>query len=185
MIDQNPLEKIFWGRITLHHAGAALFFTKDSIVQLLIYELKYKKNKKAGWLLGNIIGHDLLKATLFHPIDFLVPIPLNKKRERDRGFNQSLIICEGIVEVFPLPILNTVLVKHAKTKTQTNKDRVQRGQVAVSPFLLKFPYLIFEKHLLLVDDVVTTGATVEAACKCLSLGKPKSIQLAAGAYTLS
>jgi len=95
-IENNIIEKVFWGRGEITAAGAGLFFTKDSIVQILIFELKYKQNKKAGWLLGRIIGSTIQYLDRFNTIDLLIPIPITRKKERQRGFNQSIIICEGI-----------------------------------------------------------------------------------------
>ena len=184
-IDNNNVDKIFWGRIPLGPSGAGLFFTKNSIVQLLLFELKYKQNKRAGFLLGNMIGWDLKKANRFNEIDCLIPIPVRKITERTRGYNQSLIICEGIVQVLPLPILNAVLFKNKKTNTQTRKDRIERGHNTQHLFGLKKADQIREKRLLLVDDIITTGATAESAGRCLLQANPASIQFAAVAYTLS
>ncbi len=88
-IENNNVDKIFWGRMPLGPSGAVLFFTKNSIVQLLLFELKYKQNKRAGFLLGNMIGWALKKANRFNEVDFLIPIPVRKSTERTRGYNQS------------------------------------------------------------------------------------------------
>lgn len=185
VIENNSVEKIFWGRLSLGPSGATLFFTKNGIVQLLLFELKYKQNKKAGWLLGNMIGNALKKSSRFNHIDFLIPIPIRKTTERTRGYNQSLIICEGIAQAFPIPILKAVLYKNKKTNSQTRKDRIERGHNTDHLFGLKNTDQIYNKHLLLVDDIITTGATAEAAGRCLHQEKPASIQFAAAAYTLS
>ena len=100
-IENNIIEKSFWGRTKINAAGAGLFFTKDSVVQILIFELKYKQNKKAGWLLGRIIGTAMQYLNRFNTIDLLIPIPISLKKERQRGFNQSIIICEGIQQILP------------------------------------------------------------------------------------
>jgi ComF family protein len=184
-IENNNVDKIFWGRLALGPSGAALFFTKNSIVQLLLFELKYKQNKRAGFLLGNMIGWALKKANRFNEIDCLIPIPVRKITERTRGYNQSLIICEGIAQVLPLPILNAVLFKNKNTNTQTRKDRIERGHHSNPIFGLKNADQIREKRLLLVDDIITTGATAESAGRCLLQANPASIQFAAAAYTLS
>lgn len=183
-IENNAVEKIFWGRVSLGASGAALFFTKDSIVQLLLFELKYKQNKKAGWMLGNILGLALQQSNCFQHIDYLIPIPIRPQKERSRGFNQSMVICEGIIKVLPIPILSTILIKKKGTLTQTNKDRLARASHTIKLFQLKKAALIFNKKLLLVDDVITTGATAESACLCLLQANPSSVQFAAVAYTL-
>jgi ComF family protein len=183
-IQNNPIEKIFWGRLALGPSGAALFFTKNSIVQLLLFELKYKQNKRAGILLGNMIGKALKASTRFNQIDYLIPLPVRKKTESKRGYNQSKILCEGIAVFFPIPMLTNVLFKIKKTRTQTHKDRVERGQNRDTQFGLKHAALILNKHVLLVDDIITTGATLESAGLCLQQAQPASLQFAAAAYTL-
>ena len=184
-IENNNIDKIFWGRIPLGPSGAALFFTKNSIVQLLLFELKYKQNKRAGFLLGNMIGWALKKANRLNEIDFLIPIPVRKNTERTRGYNQSLIICEGIAQAFPTPILQAVLFKNKKTNTQTRKDRIERGHNTTLLFGLKNADQICNKNLLLVDDIITTGATAESAGRCLLQANPAAVHFAAAAYTLS
>ena len=184
-IENNNVDKVFWGRLALGPSGAGLFFTKNSIVQLLLFELKYKQNKRAGFLLGNMIGLALKKANRFNEIDYLIPIPVRKNTESTRGYNQSLIICEGIAQAFPIPILQAVLYKNKRTNTQTRKDRIERGHYTSLLFGLKNAEQICNKNLLLVDDIITTGATAEAAGRCLLQANPAVIHFAAAAYTLS
>ena len=183
-IENNIIEKVFWGRGKITAAGAGLFFTKDSIVQILIFELKYKQNKKAGWLLGRIIGSSIQYLDRFNTIDLLIPIPITRKKERQRGFNQSIIICEGIQQILPALKIASVLKKPKSTRSQTFKGRLQRSKQYEHLFALANPVYINGVNLLLVDDVITTGATLEAACTCIWLGKPQSVCLAAAAYTL-
>jgi predicted amidophosphoribosyltransferase len=132
-----------------------------------------------------MIGWALKKGNRFNEIDFLIPIPIRKITERTRGYNQSLLICEGIAQVFPIAILPAVLFKNKKTNTQTRKDRIERGHNTDHLFGLKNADQIYNKHLLLVDDIITTGATVESAGRCLLQANPSSVQFAAAAYTLS
>ena len=183
-IENNIIEKVFWGRSKITAAGAALFFSKDAIVQILIFELKYKQNKKAGWLLGRIIGSSIQHVSRFNTIDLLIPIPITRKKERHRGFNQSIIICEGIQEILPALKIASVLKKPKSTRSQTFKGRLQRSKQYEHLFALADPVSINGVNLLLVDDVITTGATLEAACACLWLGQPQSVSLAAAAYTI-
>jgi predicted amidophosphoribosyltransferase len=184
-MQDNAVEKIFWGRTKIAAAGALLFFTKDSIVQVLIFELKYKQHKKAGLLLGNLIGMELSKLKKFSSIDFLIPIPISAKKARSRSFNQAQIICEGILQFWPGKKITNNLKKINTGLTQTHKDRVQRGMTKLPIFYLQRPEVLCNKNLLLVDDVVTTGATIESACICLEVAKPKTISLATAAYTLN
>jgi len=184
-IEKNTIEKIFWGRVPLHEAGASLFFTKDSIVQSLVFALKYKNQKKAGRLLGNIIGQDIINSQRFKNIDCMIPIPLSKKKQRARGYNQALVICEGIQEKLPYIQILPLLMKHKNTFSQTSKDRIQRTQLSAQSYSIIDPAQIAEKNILVVDDVITTGATIESFCKfLLSEARPHSLSVVAAAYTI-
>ena len=184
-IEKNIIEKIFWGRVSIHEAGASLFFTKDSIVQSLIFALKYKNQKKAGRLLGNIIGQDLLNSQRFKNIDCMIPIPLSKKKQRARGYNQALVICEGIQEKLPHITILPNLLKEKSSKSQTLQNRIERNNLSEQPFKLIAPSLLKNKNVLIVDDVITTGATMEAAAIYLwKEAQPQSISIVAAAYTI-
>ncbi len=180
----NPIEKIFWGRITIQHASAALFFTKDSIVQKLIFELKYKHNKKAGLFLGRIMGNDLKNSSKYACISLLIPIPISTKKLRKRGFNQAQILCEGIAQIWDKKIATNILLKKRNSDSQTHKDRLERAGKNSFQFYLNNIQLLENENILLIDDVITTGATLEAACNCLEQGRPNSINIATAAYTL-
>ena len=184
-IENNKVEKIFWGRVPIQKAGASLFFTKDSIVQSLIFALKYKNQKKAGRLLGNIIGQDLLNSQRFKNIDCMIPIPLSKKKQRARGYNQALVICEGIQEKLPHITILPNLLKEKSSKSQTLQNRIERNNLSEQPFKLIAPSSLKNKNVLIVDDVITTGATMEAAAIYLwKEAQPQSISIVAAAYTI-
>ena len=182
-IEENPVEKIFWGRVQVQSAGALLFFTKDSLVQTLMVQLKYHHNKKVGILFGELIGAAIITASSFKTIDLLVPIPIRKTKLNTRGYNQSQVICMGIEQVCKIPIGN-YLSKKRSTSTQTKKDRNSRLQSIPDLFTLTHPEKLKGKHVLIVDDVLTTGATIEAAVHCLRTAQPASISIAVAAYTL-
>lgn len=182
-MQNNPIEKIFWGRCSIANATATLYFTKDSLVQKLMVELKYKQNKKAGYLLGRLIANELSKAPNYSNIDYLVPIPISKKKIKKRGFNQSLLLCNSIARNgFAVPIF-TGLIKSKETISQTQKNRLTRAVSASMLFTLQQQNAIKGKHLLLIDDVITTGATMENAYNCLMQAQPASIRIASAAYT--
>ncbi len=182
-LQNNPIEKIFWGRVSIKNATAVLYFTKESIVQKIIFELKYKQNKKAGYLLGRLMAIELLNNKKFKEIDYLIPIPISKSKIKKRGFNQSLLICESMVaSSYHVPIFTGLLKSKAAT-TQTHKDRLQRAAQTSSLFSVTQLAQLKGKHLLIIDDVITTGATLEAACHCLLEAQPASIQIATAAYT--
>lgn len=183
-INENPIEKIFWGRAAIQHAGALLFFTKDSLVQTLITELKYHHNKKVGILFGKLMGEAIAVEEKFKQIDLIIPIPISASKINTRGFNQSEVIAIGMQQVWHRPMLNDVLIKKSWSNSQTKKSRKARLQQLPDLFFLQKPTNIEGKHILLVDDVLTTGATLEAAVASLMTGSPASVSIAVAAYTL-
>jgi len=183
-IHENPIEKIFWGRADIHHAGALLFFTKDSLVQTLITQLKYHHNKKVGILFGKLMGEAIAVEEKFKQVDMIIPIPISASKMNSRGYNQSEVIAVGMQQVWNRPIVDDVLIKRSWSNSQTKKDRKARLQQVPDLFFLQNPACIKDKHLLLVDDVLTTGATLEAAIETLMAGSPASVSIAVAAYTL-
>jgi ComF family protein len=183
-INENPVEKIFWGRVPVLHAGALLFFTKDSLVQTLMTQLKYHHNKKAGILFGQLMGEAIAAAEKFEQIDLMIPIPILHSKINSRGYNQSQVIAMGIQQVWNRPIFGDVLTKKSWSNSQTKKDRKARLQQVPDLFILNRRNSIEGKNILLVDDVLTTGATLEAAIATLMAGSPASISIAVAAYTL-
>lgn len=158
----NPIEKIFWGRIALVGAHSEFYFSKESLIQQLIHQLKYKNNKEVGYFMGGIMGKTLLDSNRFNTIDALIPLPLNIAKEHKRGYNQAEIICEGMSAVMQIPVIKNNVVRQRYTDTQTKKHRTERWQNVADSFIIKNETTLKGKHLLLVDDVVTTGATLEA-----------------------
>jgi ComF family protein len=171
----NPIEKIFWGRIALSQATAQYYFTKESMMQRLMHQFKYKGNKEVGIYLGRLMGLAMAESNRFSTVDALIPLPLHKSKEHKRGYNQAALLCEGLSGVLNKPTLNNVVTRTAYTETQTRKNRIQRWQNMEGKFELINPSVIENKHLLLVDDVVTTGATLEACGT--ELLKAKNVQL--------
>ena len=183
-INENPVEKIFWGRADIQNAGALLFFTKDSLVQTLITALKYHHNKKVGILFGKLMGEAIAVEEKFKQIDLIIPIPISASKINSRGFNQSEVIAIGMQQVWHRPMLNNVLIKRSWSNSQTKKNRKARLQQLPDLFYLQKPTSIEGKHILLVDDVLTSGATLEAAVASLMTGSPASVSIAVAAYTL-
>src|ERR1051325_3829578 len=157
----NPVEKKFWGRLQLTGATAQYYFTKESLMQLLMHQFKYKNNKDLGLQLGRMMGESLKRSNRFN-IDALIPLPLFPAKEKKRGYNQATILCNGMAEYMNIPVLNDVIIRPQFTETQTRKGRIERWLNMEGKFILKNPEAISNKHILLVDDVVTTGATLEA-----------------------
>ena len=158
----NPLAQTFYGRVKFHAVTACFFFAKSGKVQHLIHELKYKGNKEAGVFLGQQLGETIKDAPLFQGIDYLIPVPLHPKREKQRGYNQSLMIAKGINEVTGIPIGDKYLIRAVNTATQTKKSAEERYKNVKDIFEVRFPEELEGKHILLIDDVLTTGATLES-----------------------
>ena len=163
----NPVAQSFYGRVRLHAVTSCFFFAKSGKVQHLIHQLKYKGNKEAGVFLGQQIGESIKEAPLFQGIDFLIPVPLHPKREKQRGYNQSLVIASGIHEVTGIPIGDKYLVRAVYTATQTHKTAEERFKNVQHIFEVRFADELKGKHILLVDDVLTTGATLESCAQAL------------------
>jgi ComF family protein len=158
----NPVEKIFWGRLPIACATSFLYFTKSSLLQHLVHQFKYNGKKEIGQYIGRRMGEVLLESSRFGPVDALVPLPLYAARERKRGYNQSGILCEGIAEIMQVPVLKNIITRKSATETQTRKNRTERWANISGRFELLQPETVRDKHILLVDDVITTGATLEA-----------------------
>lgn len=170
----NPVEKLFWGRVPLVGATAQFYFTKESLMQHLMHQFKYKSNKELGLQLGKMMGEQLKKSGRF-AVDALIPLPLFPAKEKRRGYNQATLLCEGMAESMGIPVLNNVIIRPQHTETQTKKGRIERWKNMEGKFILSAPDAIRNKHLLLVDDVVTTGATFEACGN--ELLKAENVQL--------
>jgi len=162
MHSNNPLEKKFWGRVALTSAMSEFYFTKESIIQNIVHEIKYNGNKNAGRYFGSSIGKSLLNSNRFNNIDVIVPLPLFEKKEKMRGYNQAEIICNGISEIINKPVIKNNVIRKVFTETQTKKHRTERWKNVENTFHVTNMYALENKHILLVDDVVTTGATLES-----------------------
>jgi len=166
-IENNPIENIFRGRVTIKEAASTFYFSKGHLVQHLIHQLKYKGNKDVGQYLGALMGKTLLQSNRFSNIDYLVPLPLYADKEFKRGFNQSTVICNGISDTMQKPVMNNNVIRQRYTDTQTKKHRAERWENVEGSFAIKDPAKLHGKNVLLVDDVITTGATLEACAQCL------------------
>lgn len=180
-VSDNPLERLFYGKVRLHAAMACYFFTKHGRVQPLIHELKYKSNREAGIFLGKQIGRAILESEKYRDISVLVPVPLHPKRERKRGYNQSEILALGIREVSGIPISRNNLIRGVATQTQTKKTRDERWKNVSNIFSVRQPDAFAGRHLLLIDDVITTGSTIEGCVKVLETIEGTRISVAAAA----
>ena len=162
---ENEMAKMFWHLLPIERATALFYYESHSETANILYELKYKGHPEIGEVMGRIIAKELLPSGFFDGIDGIVPVPLAKKRQRQRGYNQSLEIARGISETTSLPIYHKVVRRKAFEDSQTHKGRWERNENVEGVFELKDPIAIQGKHLLIIDDVVTTGATVISCAK--------------------
>jgi ComF family protein len=164
----NPVAAIFWGRIKLESAASYYHFNKGSKVQRLIHLLKYKGRRDIGIYLGRQYGHFLKNSPLFNTVDVVLPVPLHWKKLRKRGYNQSEQFALGLGKSMKIPVDTLTLYRKLATLTQTKKSRFKRWENVAEIFALREPEKLSGKHVLLVDDVITTGATIEASILALN-----------------
>lgn len=178
----NPIEQSFWGRQQIERATAYFFFKKDSVYQKLLHLLKYHNRSDVGIEMGRQFGAELMKSDEFMAIDYIVPVPLHKKKERKRGYNQSTLICEGMAEFLNAKLDEKILIRTSFTETQTKKDRYERWENVEKVFKCSQADKIEGKHVLIVDDVITTGATIEGCAQVLHNAANVKVSVAALAY---
>lgn len=171
LINGNPVEQLFWGRVNIEKATAWFLFQKGSPYQNLLHQLKYKGQRQIGIELGKNFGADLLQVNYFAGVDVVIPVPLHPRKERKRGYNQSLAIAEGLASIIDKPINTGILYRKSYSETQTRKGRFERWQNVTEIFDIRDSHTFEGKHVLLVDDVITTGSTIEACAnkilKCI------------------
>jgi len=169
------ISRLFYGRVSLEKATALLFFKKKGKVQHLIHNLKYKNNQEIGTFLGEWIGNEMKESGNYTNIDFIIPVPLHKKRFKSRGYNQLTKFGIAISNILNTTYNTDILLKKSFNKTQTKKGRLDRLRNIDELFYLKNKELFENKHILLLDDIITTGATIEACS--LELLKIKNIKI--------
>ena len=167
LVKGNPVEKRFWGKAPIENGAAYFFFEKGSKFQHLLHELKYKGNKEIGELMGKYAAADFYHSAEYQTLDVIVPVPLHPKKEAKRGYNQSEWICKGISEVTNIPLSISNLVRVQENTTQTKKTVFERFENVKGIFEVQNPTEFSGKHVLLVDDVLTTGSTIEACMHAL------------------
>ncbi|MCB0375921.1 MAG: ComF family protein [Sinomicrobium sp.] len=163
----DTAEKIFYGRIKIEKATALLWFEKRGIVQHLIHQLKYKGHEEAGELLGEWLGTQLCEIPHYGTVDMVIPVPLHPKKQRERGYNQSAAFGMALARHLKADYRDDILVRKRHTKTQTRKTRLLRWESMRGIFAIRDPGAVSGKHVLLADDVITTGATLEACAAVL------------------
>lgn len=162
LLEENPVTERFWGRVPVKHATSFLFFTKQGSVQHLIHRLKYKNKPHIGLHLGHLFGAELAESPLFSDVDYVVPVPLHPSKQQERGYNQAAMLAKGIAHTLGSTYHKDLLLRREATTTQTKKSRMERFDNVSSAFVVPRPEEAQNRHILLVDDVITTGATLEA-----------------------
>jgi len=167
---QNPVFQKFWGRVNIEFAVSMYYFVKHSMVQYLFHQIKYKGRKELAKRLGQEFGLQLNTSNIFKKCDALVPVPLHPKKQKKRGYNQSEWIAKGISDILSIPVETGLIQRHVNSTSQTRKNRKERWENVRTAFSL-YPNISAKyTHILLIDDVVTTGATLES-CSSLLINK--------------
>ncbi|TDG37733.1 ComF family protein [Pedobacter changchengzhani] len=179
---ENRVAKQLWGRLPLNAAMALLYFRKGAKVQNLIHNLKYNNKTAVGVRLGEILGERLKVSPLYENIDLIIPVPLHYKKLRKRGYNQSTFIAQGVAAKMEIPFGESQLIRKVETDSQTKKNRYNRYENMKAVFSVGNVNEILNKHILLVDDVVTTGATLEACANVLLENGASKVSIAALAF---
>ena len=177
-IINNGFTDRIMGRFPFVTAGSYVFFTPGGMVQNLIHELKYNRRHEVGIQLGKAFGRKLNRSLHYQNIDAIIPVPLTRERQSSRGYNQSEVLAKGLEKEMKVPVYPTVLERLKSKSSQTKMGREERLKNIIQSFRLANREAIRDRHILLVDDVMTTGATLDACCQCLLGGNPASIRLA-------
>ena len=163
----NSLARKFWGRVRLENVAAQYKLTGSSAVKSIIHQIKYRGNTDLGIAMGEVLGATLMKSTLFTDVNLLLPVPLHPKKERLRGYNQCDLLLTGLGAVMNIPIVKNKLIRKKHNSTQTKKNRYERYINSKEVFCITDIEALQNKHVLIVDDVITTGATIEACASVL------------------
>lgn len=183
LIHNNYIAKKFYGIIPVEFCSAMLYFHKDGIVQNMIHHLKYKNQPEIGTFLGNWYANDLQVIAKDQKFTTIIPVPLHKKRYRERGYNQVTTFCEALSQNLGIEINDQLLYRKIYSKTQTKKSKEARSEIKNSLFDVTFSSSDCGKHFLLVDDVITSGATLEACAKAILKIPDAKISIITIAYT--
>ena len=181
--DDNPAERLLIGGVRIEHATALYFFKRGNTVQHLVHAMKFHGNSELCLLMGRQMGLDLIHSARFDDVDILVPVPLHWFRRFQRGYNQSALLCKGIAQVMPRPVNTTAFVRHRYTKKQSRQKHDAREENTLGAFRVRRPKELEGKHILLVDDVLTTGATLRSCCD--ALGRVKGIRISIATLTIA
>ncbi len=166
-LKDNPVSRLFWGRVPVESAASYYFFEKGSRFRVLIHKMKYRGQKELGYEIGRIYGTELKSSRLYNRVDLIIPVPLHPRKQRKRGYNQSEWIAMGIAESMEKPLDIKSLFRAVDTVSQTKKNRYERWKNVEDIFQVNQTDKLINQHILVVDDVVTTGSTLEACARAI------------------
>lgn len=166
--NDNRIEQMFWGYIPIVHATSFLQYTHNSTVQRIMFDLKYHNEKNIGIIMGRMMATELKSSNFFDTIDYIVPVPLHKKKLKKRGYNQSEYIAKGVADITGIPLLTKAVARNRYTETQTKKNIEERMRNVTDAFTLTTDMDLDNRHILIIDDVLTTGATSIACASAFS-----------------
>ncbi|MGI4873993.1 MAG: ComF family protein [Janthinobacterium lividum] len=175
---ENPLARRFWGKLPVAYTLSYLRFLRHGRVQQLLHQLKYQGQQQVGVALGQLYGAELQAAGLHTTFDVVVPVPLHRRKLARRGYNQADAFAEGMAQALSCPRAADALRRTEHTASQTRKSRTQRWQNVATVFEVAQPQAIAGRHILLVDDVLTTGATLEACGAALLAAGARAVSIA-------
>lgn len=172
-IHLDEIEKIFWGKFEITSATSYIYYRKESPYNKLLHKMKYDNHPEVGYRLAKMAAESLVKESFFDEIDAIVPLPLSKKKKRERGYNQCDYIADGLSQISGKPIIKDCVIRTKANESQTHKNRDERWKNVEGIFSLAKPELVEGKHILLIDDILTTGATltncaiaIQQSCNC-------------------
>ncbi len=174
---QNKTAQLFWGKVPLEHAFTTFKYVKGNKIQRLIYDLKYDGNTEVGKVLGVEVGREIAESKL--KIDVVIPVPLHPKKKKMRGYNQSLFIAQGVQEILKCDLNDYSLQRIVFTESQTRKNKLERHDNMDEKFAVFNTESLEGKHILVVDDVITTGATMVECCKLIKGIKDTRVSVSA------
>ena len=182
-IRNNSIEKLFWGRVPLQFASSTFYFTEKSAIQNIIHHIKYRDEKTLGIRMGEIMGERLKDIFNTKQIHCCIPMPLHPKKEKKRGYNQASLLCKGIQNMTGIPYLEYAVERNHHTSSQTQKTRIERWENVSSVFEVNDTSLIKKKNIVIVDDVITTGASTESCAQILLQQGAETVSVVSLAYT--
>ena len=165
--EDNSVERMFWGKIPLERGTSFFYYHKGSDFRHILHQLKYGGRKDLGEIMGRFMAAELAATGFFRGIDVIIPVPLHPRKQKLRGYNQSECIARGVSAVTGIPIDVSSVLRRRHTETQTRKSAYERWENVDGIFLLRYPERFVGKHILIVDDVLTTGATTTACADAL------------------